>query len=118
MDQDHGKRVGDHSHGPIVRRKARASPPVPIILVLLCALSSLFTPVVALDESLPLSHATTTQRGGYRVPIGFSFTLLILIGHYAIAFSGTLVGPLMGITSVLWLMMRNDAAIDPKASWM
>jgi hypothetical protein len=30
----------------------------------------------------------------------------------------SLLGPLMGVTSVLWVMMRNDPAVRPELSWM
>lgn len=30
----------------------------------------------------------------------------------------TYLGPIMGITSVLWLIMRNDPAVKPELSWM
>ncbi|KAH7392947.1 hypothetical protein BKA66DRAFT_316727 [Pyrenochaeta sp. MPI-SDFR-AT-0127] len=81
-------------------------------------LSALAAPALALDEPYALSHDQVSHHYRRRVPIGICLTFLVLIGHYAVAFSGTLVGPSMGITSVLWLMMRNDAAITPKASWM
>jgi hypothetical protein len=51
-------------------------------------------------------------------PIVAFVTALVLTSYNLIAFSGTLIGPCMGISSVLWLVMRNDAAIDPKWSWM
>lgn len=72
-------------------------------------------PATAADESHAISQA---QDEGYRVPIGLFIPLLVLIGQCVFAYFGALVSPLMGITSLLWLMMRNDAAIDPKASWM
>jgi hypothetical protein len=55
--------------------------------------------------------------GCYESIITF-LTALILTLYNLIAFSGTLIGPCMGISSVLWLVMRNDAAIEPKWSWM
>ena len=45
-------------------------------------------------------------------------TSMLLAGHRVVSASVTLVGPLMGISSVLWFVMRNDAAIKPKSSWM
>ncbi|OAL55504.1 hypothetical protein IQ07DRAFT_582977 [Pyrenochaeta sp. DS3sAY3a] len=72
-------------------------------------------PAAAADESRAISQA---RNGGYRVLIGLFIPLVILIGQNVVAYFGALVGPFMGITSLLWLMMRNDAAIDPKASWM
>lgn len=43
---------------------------------------------------------------------------MILASHQLVVFFATLIGPSMGISSVLWLVMRNDAAIEPKWSWM
>lgn len=99
-----------HSH------KTRAELPMRLLLGL--AFYALVVPVAAVDEPYALSHASADHHRSHRIPIGLPFALIVLIGHYVVAFSGTLVGPLMGITSVLWLMMRNDAAINPKASWM
>lgn len=55
---------------------------------------------------------------GCREPIVAFVAALILAGHHVVAFSELLIGPSMGISSVLWLVMRNDAAIEPKWSWM
>lgn len=83
----------------------------------LCAMQ-VVTPVAAADEPYALSYASAGRPRSYPVPVSLCFTLVVLIGHYVLAFSGMLVGPWMGITSVLWLMMRNDAAIKPEVSWM
>jgi hypothetical protein len=97
-------------------RRTRAR--VPKWFVFAFIVLALVTPAAAIDEPYALSSASTGQHLPSRLPVGFFDALLFLVGQYAVAFSGTLVGPLMGITSVLWLMMRNDAAIDPRASWM
>jgi hypothetical protein len=97
-------------------RKTRAR--ISMRLVAAFIILALVTPAAALDEPYALSSASAGQPHNSRLRIGFFFTILLLVGQYAVAFSGTLVGPLMGITSILWLMMRNDAAISPKASWM
>jgi len=103
---------------PQSNNHARRRVHVPMWLVLVCAFVALITPAAALDEPYALATATAGHRHDYRLPIGFFITLLLLIGQAVAAFSTTLVGPAMGITSVLWLMMRNDNAISPKASWM
>ena len=51
-------------------------------------------------------------------PIIAFLTALIITLYNLIVLSGTLIGPCMGVSSVLWLVMRNDAAIEPKWSWM
>lgn len=86
-----------------------------LYLCFVAAFCAHIMPAAAADESRAISQA---QDGGHRVPIGLFIPLLVLIGQCVVAYFGALVGPLMGITSLLWLMMRNDAAIDPKASWM
>ncbi|KAJ4989018.1 hypothetical protein SVAN01_05456 [Stagonosporopsis vannaccii] len=50
-------------------------------------------------------------------PITALAASVMLAGHQLVVFSGTLVGPSMGVSSVLWLVMRNDAAVKPKWSW-
>jgi len=76
------------------------------------------TPAAALDEPHALSTATAGHRQGPRLLIGSIIAFFLLVVQQLAAFSSTLVGPAMGFTSVLWLMMRNDSAISPKASWM
>ena len=91
---------------------------LPIWLLLVFVLSALSVPAAAADEPYALSHVSAHQQTHLRNPIGPFFALFLLIGHNVYALSSGLIGPLMGITSVLWLMMRNDAAVSPKASWM
>jgi hypothetical protein len=80
---------------------------------------AMFVPANALDYQLRgLAHTPGSHAYDHWAPVGFCLTILFLIGHHFIALSGSLVCPLMGITSILWLMMRNDAAISPKLSWM
>lgn len=80
--------------------------------------SMLFVPVATLDVSSALSQATQDGYYGCHNLIGPALTLLLVIGHMFFIFSSNFVGPLMGMTGVLWLMMRNDTAINPKLSWM
>jgi hypothetical protein len=73
----------------------------------------------ALDnESLALPLGPSTRHQFHWTHIGLCITILLVIGQSFVAFSGKLLEPSMGITSILWLMMRNDAAISPKLSWM
>jgi hypothetical protein len=91
---------------------------VPIRLILALVFVAIIVPAAALDEPHTLAPTAAGQHYRYYVPIGFFVTLFLLIGQSVTVFSSTLVGPMMGITSVLWLMMRNDSAISPKVSWM
>lgn len=86
------------------------------LLVLL--LTALVLPATAADSPPAGSPTTTGQAPAYLPCIEASLSLLFTIGQSVVAFFGRLVAPLMGITSILWLMMRNDAAINPQASWM
>ena len=103
---------------PQSNNRTRKRVHVPMRLILAWSFVALVTPAAALDEPHPLSTATAGHNHASRLPIGFFITLLLFIGQAVAAFSSTLVGPAMGITSVFWLMMRNDSAISPKASWM
>jgi hypothetical protein len=77
------------------------------------------TPIAALDnESLGLVHVSRSRSYAHWMPVGFCITMLFFVGRQLVALSNSLVGPLMGITSILWPMMRNDATISPKASWI
>jgi hypothetical protein len=87
-------------------------------LVLVLALSLMIMPAAALDEPHSLSHASASGIEAYQTLIGICTTIALLIGQRLAAFSSTLIGPSIGVTSLLWLIMRNDPAIDPKASWV
>lgn len=92
--------------------------PMPWLLAaLLC--STLIAPVDALDDDANALASVSVHHGGNsRAPIGPFLQLCFLIGGLAVTFTSNMLGPLMGISSVLWLMMRNDPAIDPRLSWM
>jgi hypothetical protein len=66
----------------------------------------------------PVTAQPHRDLSGCYEPIIAFLTALILTICNLVAFSGTLIGPCMGVSSVLWLVMRNDAAIEPKWSWM
>jgi hypothetical protein len=87
-----------------------------LVSLVFCAL---IIPTAALDnESHMLAHASRSHVDVHWSPIGLCLTILFLVGHHFVALFHISVGPLMGTTSILWLMMRNDAAISPKVSWM
>lgn len=81
---------------------------LPNWLLLSLILFSLATPAAA----------QTDYTCGCEIPVSAAVATLLLAGHYVVAVTNTLTGPSMGILSVLWLVMRNDAAIEPKSSWM
>lgn len=104
LSQDkHTRLMQDHGRLPY-----RASASFQKWLLCLLFLCLIATPVMAQPDHTSDGHE----------PIIAIATILILAGHQFVAFSGTLIGPSMGISSVLWLVMRNDAAIEPEWSWM
>ena len=115
---EHAEDTSNHIATPIQKTHARHLNR----LLFAVLFSMLVMPVNALDEPQALSPTAAAAAAGYyyhpRYPIGFFISLLLLIGQSFASFSSTLVGPAMGITSVLWLMLRNDSAISPRASWM
>jgi hypothetical protein len=87
---------------------------VPWLLVaLMCC-----TPVAGMDDNPYVLSSYQHQAAHSQPPIGTLLHLCVFIGGLAVAVSSNIVGPLMGISSVLWLMMRNDPAVDPKIAWM
>jgi hypothetical protein len=83
------------------------------------AFCSLIMPAAALDDkSQTPVYATITQHTDIPNPASFYLAVLFHFGCQSFALSGALAGPLMGITSILWLVKRNDTAINPKLSWM
>jgi hypothetical protein len=69
------------------------------------------------DESRTLFYAAMAQHIS-RVAIGVCSGVLYLTGYLVVALSTAISGPSMGITRMLWLVMRNDAAISPKVPWI
>lgn len=83
------------------------------LLVLLCALFVL--PAGAMgSEPVALAQPSTARRH----PGGDLFGFCLFFGINALLLSRAMLSPLMGVTSILWIMMRNDSAINPKHSWM
>jgi hypothetical protein len=66
----------------------------------------------------PILAATSSRYNQGSLAIAVPFILFLLIGQNAIAFFSPLVGPFIGTTGVLWLMICNNTAINPRAPWM
>lgn len=102
------------------------SPTIQKIFVACLTLS--FLPVVsALDNEVapsPSWGSTSTAVAWIsflslvRILVGCSIALMIMIGGHLGGVMKTLVGPLMGFTSVLWMTMRNDSTIRSEFSWI
>jgi len=52
-----------------------------------------------------------------RIQLGLVATYILVVTGLLTTTMKNLLGPLMGISSVLWFIMRNDAAIKPSISW-
>lgn len=89
----------------------------PAIMLLLVLVGS----ADALDNDIalqPYSGANmTAPETGLRIPIGLVGTYVLVAAGLLTTTATSLLGPLMGISSVLWFIMRNDAAIKPSVSW-
>ncbi|KAF2443746.1 hypothetical protein P171DRAFT_522244 [Karstenula rhodostoma CBS 690.94] len=89
------------------------------IAALTCAV--LIAPAAAMDDQLVLGRAfPIPDVEVHQVPmiaIGTLTSMLFLCGGYLMGAARSLVGPLMGVSSVLYFMMRNDAAVEPVLAW-
>lgn len=50
--------------------------------------------------------------------IGIMIGFVMAIPGYLSRVMTSLLGPLMGTSSVLWFVMRNDEAVKPRFAWM
>jgi len=92
---------------------------IPLAL-LLCA--TVIGPVTAFDT--PDTTLAQYPRANTIVPHPRPQMQMGLVGTYILVVAGlvttttkNLLGPLMGVSSVMWFIMRNDAAIKPSISW-
>lgn len=103
-----------------LRIEKRASPRVLLLLMLCClALPAVAAPeesVVVLGVQSAVNRPAPHQPS--RMSIGTIIGMLCILGTYAIsAFTG-FVGLLMGVSSVVWVMLRNAPEVPPKIAWM
>jgi hypothetical protein len=99
-----------------------------VSLAVLIILTNIVVPVTAMDNQISMaSYPAQNTHGismanptpgypmrGFLVSTG---TMAFVIVGYVVTMTSQMLGPLMGITSVLWFIMRNDAAIRPSFSW-
>lgn len=74
----------------------------------------------ALDNEIALQPYQTiigTPDPGNRIQLGLICTYIVMIAGVLTTATTNLLGPLMGVSSVLWFIMRNDAAIQPSIAW-
>jgi hypothetical protein len=91
------------------------------LLLAIILIATLIGPASALDDQIPLhAYPVSTPSSpdlGPRMSICLVGTYIITVTGLVATATKSLSGPLMGISSVLWLMMRNDAAVKPSISW-
>ena len=85
-------------------------------------IATLIGPATAFDNEIALHQypgAATfiVPDPGPRLPIGLVGTYILVVAGLLTTTAQNLLGPLMGISSVLWFIMRNDTAIKPSVSW-
>jgi len=99
---------------------------VPLIIFLV--VMNLVVPVAAMDNQMALAPypvqnaygafaANPPPRFPIRAPLASICTATFIAAGYMLAMASQMLGSLMGVTSVLWFIMRNDAAIQPSFSW-
>jgi len=99
---------------------------VPLTLFLF--FTNLIVPVAAMDNQIALapypvqnaySGFTANPPPGFpiRIPLASIGTMAFFTVGYMVTMASQMLGPLMGVTSVLWFIMRNDAAVQPSFSW-
>ncbi|KAF2471159.1 uncharacterized protein BDR25DRAFT_342508 [Lindgomyces ingoldianus] len=87
-----------------------------LVSVIVCL--SFARPAAALDGSLAAVEQFSARHQIPPISIEYFGNMFCAIGLCMVLIARGLLGPLVGITSVLWVMMRNDPAIKPKLSWM
>lgn len=105
--------------GAIRRLPIRAIPPYVAALTF----AALVAPAAAMDHQVVwgiapfvFSEAVDPHQVP-RVAIGTCAGMVFLWGGYFMGVAKSVVGPLMGFTSVLYMMMRNDDAVKPVLAW-
>ncbi|KAF2826159.1 hypothetical protein CC86DRAFT_25642 [Ophiobolus disseminans] len=89
----------------------------------LTVVAILVAPTMAVDDQIvPLSAHTAGEVDAHNiipnVAFGTASGVIFLITGYLSSTTRTSVGPLMGISGVLWFIMRNDEAVKPSFAWM
>jgi len=97
-------------------------------LAIFIVVTSLVVPVAAMDNQMALGPypvqnaygafaANPPPRFPLRVPLTSLGATTFLAAGSLLAMASQMLGSLMGVTSVLWFIMRNDAAVQPSFSW-
>jgi hypothetical protein len=99
-------------------------------LTILLIFTNLIVSVAAMDNQISLATYPVPVQNTYgvftanppprfpiRIPLATMGTIAFVAVGYMVTMASQLLGPLMGVTSVLWFVMRNDAAVQPSFSW-
>ncbi|KAF2471160.1 uncharacterized protein BDR25DRAFT_342509 [Lindgomyces ingoldianus] len=78
-------------------------------------ISTLVVPVAAVDPSGPAGQISLPIP---RVAIGACIGIVLIAGGRASGAARSLLGPAMGVGSILFVMLRNDPAVKPEAAWV
>lgn len=79
------------------------------------------------SKDRPPPPRTPRQKSNVMVGITIGIVMVVLCASVGIVLASrrrirgtmrSLLGPMMGATSILWVMMRNDPAVKPELSWM
>ena len=101
---------------------------ISVPLTIFLVLTNLVVPVASMDNQISLAtYPVQNTHGGHMAnqnsqpPLRLPFLAIGTMSFVAVGYMATLashmLGPLMGITSVLWFIMRNDTAVRPSFSW-
>jgi len=97
-------------------------------LAIFLVVTSLVVPVAAMDNHMAVAPypvqnaygafaANPPPRFPIRVPLASIGATTFVAAGYLLAMASQMLGSLMGVTSVLWFIMRNDAAVRPSFAW-
>ncbi|KAF2826156.1 hypothetical protein CC86DRAFT_406450 [Ophiobolus disseminans] len=113
--------IPGHAPGSLFEIKAVEVPNATLTRLLhFVPLVALLDPVMAQDElALQLYSRADILVSDLdpRLPVNLAGTYMLVIAGL-VTTAQDLLGPLMGVSSVLWFIMRNDAAIEPSIAWV
>lgn len=83
--------------------------------------AALIAPAAAMDGQMVLGSAfpvpDVTLNQSPTIALGGLLSVLFLYGGLLMGVAKSLLGPMMGISSLLYFMMRNDSAVEPAFAW-
>ena len=99
---------------------------VPLMIFLV--FTNLVIPVAAMDNQISLAtyplqntHDVFTANPPPRLPIRIPLTTIVTMAIFVVGYMMTMarqmLGPLMGVASIMSFILRNDAAVRPSISW-